>query len=178
MRVIAGTHRGRKLRTPAGAATRPTADRVREAVFSILGPLAGLTILDLYAGSGALGIEAISRGATAVTFVERERVALAAIDANLAAIGAPATVVRREVLTYLESAAVQDSAHFDLVFADPPYSSAGLIGEHLSRLLPGVLAAEARIVTESDKRNPLLLELPLESERIYGGTRIAIHHAH
>ncbi len=105
MRVIAGAHRGRRLRTPAGAATRPTADRVREAVFSILGPLPGLTVLDLYAGSGALGIEALSRGAAAVTFVERERTALAAIDANLALIGEAATVVRRDVLTYLKSAA-------------------------------------------------------------------------
>ncbi|MBA2763982.1 MAG: 16S rRNA (guanine(966)-N(2))-methyltransferase RsmD [Thermoleophilaceae bacterium] len=178
MRVVAGKHRGRRLHSPAGATTRPTADRVREAVFSILGPLDGLNVLDLYAGSGALGIEALSRGAAAATFVEHDRAALATIEANLTTIGERASVLRRDVVSYLEAVAVQDSAQFDVVFADPPYSSAGLIGEHLSRLLPGVLASEARIVTESDKRNPLLLDLPLESERIYGGTRIVIHNAH
>ena len=95
MRIVAGRHKGRRLRAPAGPGTRPTADRVREALFSILGPMDGRRVLDLYAGSGALGIEALSRGAESATCVESARPALAAIRANLDAAGEEAEVVAR-----------------------------------------------------------------------------------
>ena len=174
MRVVAGRHKGRRLRTPAGADTRPTADRVREAVFSVIGPVDGMRVLDLYAGSGALGIEALSRGAAAATFVESARPALAAIRANLAATGEDAEVVSTDALKWLRAAGDGESA-FDLVFCDPPYDAAARIAQPLAELLPGVAAPQALIVTESSKRNPLLLDLPLVDERTYGNTRIAIH---
>jgi 16S rRNA (guanine966-N2)-methyltransferase len=172
LRVVAGRFGGRRLKAPPGRDTRPTADRVREALFSILGPLGGLRVLDLFAGSGALGIEALSRGAARATFVDRDPRALAALRANLDALGAEGEVHRGDALSFLASG----PGPFDLVFVDPPYSSAQRLARELSERLPGVLSEEALIVSESDKRNPLTLELPLEHERTYGDTRIAIHH--
>jgi len=174
MRVIAGDHKGRRLRTPAGRDTRPTADRVREALFSILGPLDGERVLDLYAGSGALGIEALSRGAATAVFVDSDARAVSAIRHNLDAIKADAPVHKRDALAYLRDASERP---FDLVFLDPPYSSALELAGPLSERLPAVLSKDARIVSESDKRNPLTLTLPLIDERTYGDTRIAIHSA-
>jgi 16S rRNA (guanine966-N2)-methyltransferase len=173
MRVIAGAWKGRPLKAPPGRDTRPTADRVREALFSILGDVDGLRVLDLFAGSGALGIEALSRGAAEAVFVDSGRAAGAAIKANLAAVGNPPATVRGvDVLTFLKR---PPERAFDLVFADPPYSSATRLGERLSALLPGVLHEGSLTVTESDKRTPLDLKLPLVDERVYGDTRIAIH---
>jgi 16S rRNA (guanine966-N2)-methyltransferase len=174
VRVVAGQFRGRRLSAPAGRSTRPTADRVREALFSILGPLDGVRVLDLFAGSGALGIEALSRGAEAAVFVDSDPRAMAAIRRNLDAIGVDAPVHRRDALAYLSAAT---DAPFGLVFLDPPYSSASELAAPLSKRLPAVLTQDARIVSESDKRNPLELSLPLLDERVYGDTRIAIHHA-
>jgi len=173
MRVVAGAFKGRRLQTPRGSRTRPTADRVREALFSVLGDVSGARVLDLYAGSGALGIEALSRGAASATFVERDARALASLRRNLDAVGSEAEVRRQDVLRYLASVA----GTFDLVFIDPPYDSAVRLAEPLSERLPAVLTDEARIVTESDKRAPLELSLPLELEREYGDTRIAVHSA-
>ena len=171
MRVVAGEFKGRRLHAPAGARTRPTADRVREAVFSMLADVQGARVLDLYAGSGALGIEALSRGARLAVFVERDRRALAAIRRNLDAVGAEATVLARDALSVLGEQRGPD----DLVFCDPPYDAAARLAAPLSAALPAVLSDDARIVTESDKRTPLELSLPLLTERIYGDTRIAIH---
>ena len=173
MRVVAGEFKGRRLHAPRGAGTRPTADRVREALFSMLGDVSGARVLDLYAGSGALGIEALSRGAASATFVERDRHALAALRRNLEAVGAPAEVIPRDVERFL----ARPAGTFDLVFCDPPYDGAPAVAEVLAEALPALTAQEARIVTESDKRNPLLLPLPLMVERAYGDTRIAIHSA-
>jgi 16S rRNA (guanine966-N2)-methyltransferase len=119
VRVVAGSARGRRLRTPAGAATRPTADRVREATFNALGSLGvveGATVLDLFAGSGAMGIEALSRGAAAASFVDRDPAALAAVRANLDATGLVdrATVVRADAGRWLAGA-----GRFDLAVLDP-----------------------------------------------------------
>jgi 16S rRNA (guanine966-N2)-methyltransferase len=173
VRVIAGAWRGRPLKAPPGRDTRPTSDRVREALFSILGDVSGMRVLDLYAGSGALGIEALSRGAAEAVFVESGRRAAAAIAANLRAVGEPpATIETQDALAFLRRA---PGGAYDLVFADPPYSSATRLGERLSALLPGVLHQSSLTVTESDKRAPLELSLPLVDERTYGDTRIAIH---
>jgi 16S rRNA (guanine966-N2)-methyltransferase len=175
MRVVAGEHRGRRLRAPAGVATRPTPDRVREALFSILGSVEGLRVADLYAGSGALGIEALSRGAASAVFVESDRGAAAAVRENLAAIApVEAEVVERDALAWLRGAGA-GGVRFDLLLCDPPYDAAPRLAQPLSELLPLVAAPEARIVTESAKRNPLALDLPLLDERTYGATRIAIH---
>jgi len=167
VRVIAGAFKGRRLDAPPGTNTRPTSDRVRESLFQILGPLDGLKALDLYAGSGSLGIEALSRGAASAEFVEEDPRAAEVIRANLDAIGITAQVHRRDALAYLRA----QPGPFDLVFCDPPYALSERLGPELSRLLP----QSPLIVTESDKRSPLLLDLPLADERTYGTTRIAIH---
>ena len=154
MRVVAGEFGGRRLKAPPGLDTRPTADRVREAVFSILGSVDGLRVADLYAGSGALGIEALSRGASTAVFVESDRAAADVIEQNLATLGATGgEVVRRDVLAWLGSAGERA---FDLVFCDPPYDAAAEIAQPLTELLPRVAAPQALIVTESSKRNPLI----------------------
>jgi 16S rRNA (guanine966-N2)-methyltransferase len=171
MRIVAGEFKGRRLRMPRGAPTRPTADRVREALFSMLGDVTGARVLDLYAGSGALGIEALSRGAESAVFVDRDARAAAAIQANLDAIGAEGEVSRQDALAFVR----RDGRSYDLVFCDPPYDSGPRIAGQLAERLPALLSTDARIVTESDKRNPLELPFPLLRERIYGDTRIAIH---
>jgi len=173
VRVVAGEFKGRRLVAPRGTRTRPTADRVREALFSMLGDVSGARVLDLYAGSGALGIEALSRGAESALFVERDQAALGALRRNLDAVGADADVRRQDVVRFL----ARPEGTFDLVFCDPPYDVAPAVANALTGALPALLADDARIVTESDKRNPLLLPLPLLAERTYGDTRVAIHAA-
>jgi 16S rRNA (guanine966-N2)-methyltransferase len=175
MRVIAGQWRGRPLKAPPGAATRPTADRVREALFSILAArIPAARVLDLFAGSGALGIEALSRGADSATFVDSAPAAIRAIEANLAALAADATVRKADAVRFL-STAREAAAQYDLVFLDPPYRDAERLAPALSEALPAVLAPGAVAVAESDRRAPLVLDLPLKDERRYGDTLIRIH---
>jgi 16S rRNA (guanine(966)-N(2))-methyltransferase RsmD len=175
MRVVAGRYGGRRLVAPPGSATRPTSDRVREALFSVLGPsVQGARVLDLYAGSGALAIEALSRGAASAVFVDRSPRALVAIRANLEALGIEADVRRCEAAAALRAASARADA-YDLVFLDPPYRRAAELGRELSEALPAVLAPGARVVSESDRREPLELALPLVDERRYGDTLIRIH---
>jgi 16S rRNA (guanine966-N2)-methyltransferase len=171
VRVVAGEFKGRRLRAPRGMRTRPTADRVREAVFSMLGDVTGARVLDLYAGSGALGIEALSRGAASAVFVERDPRAVAAIRENLRSLGLDEPVRRQDALRFLAHA----EGPFDLVFCDPPYDSVARVAGPLSERLPASLAEGARMVTESDKRTPLELPFALLADRTYGDTRIAIH---
>jgi 16S rRNA (guanine966-N2)-methyltransferase len=171
VRVVAGEFRGRRLAAPRGARTRPTADRVREALFSMLGDVTGARVLDLYAGSGALGIEALSRGAGSAVFVDRDPRAVAAIERNLESLGLEQEVLRQDAVRFLARA----KGTFDLVFCDPPYDSASHLAAPLAQGLPALTSEHARIVTESDKRNPLELPFPLITERTYGDTRIAIH---
>ena len=131
MRVIGGEYRGRRLSAPVGANVRPTSDRVREAIFSILfslGGVEGLQVADLFAGTGALGIEALSRGAASVTFVERDPKSVEAVRANLATVGladaesaGDATVIRADVDAWVAQAV----SRYDLVLCDPPYDYAG-----------------------------------------------------
>jgi len=174
VRVVAGRFGGRRLAAPAGAATRPTADRVREALFSALGPIAGARVLDLFAGSGALGIEALSRGAAEATFVDSAPRAVRAVRANLEALGEEAPVHRRDARAFLRTA--RAAGHqYDLVFLDPPYRLAAGLGRELSAALRAVLAPGARVVSESDRRGPLELDLHLIDERRYGDTLIRIH---
>lgn len=172
MRIVAGAYRGRRIVAPSGRKTRPTADRVREALFSMLGGLEGASVLDLFAGSGALAIEALSRGAATAVFVDRDPRAVAAVRRNLEAVGAQAAVHKRDAIAHLGDSS---GAHHDLVFLDPPYSSAERLAGPLAERLPAVLHPESVIVTESDKRVPLELPFPLERERVYGDTRIAVY---
>ena len=173
MRVVAGELRGRRLATPPkGADVRPTADRVREALFSILGDVSGARVLDLFAGTGALAIEALSRGAAEATLVDTDT-RLAA--RNLAELGleARARAVRADIRAFLP----RERGTFDLVFCDPPYRLAHRLGPELDRSLPTLLAPEARVITESASAAPLELALPLADERRYGDTTVRIHAA-
>ena len=173
VRVVAGEFKGRRLHARAGRGTRPTADRVREALFSMLGDVGGARVLDLYAGSGALGIEALSRGAASAVFVERDARAVAAIERNLDAVGVEAD--GRAARTSCASSP-RPEGPFDLVFCDPPYDSASRWPRRSRSACRRSPAEDARIVTESDKRNPLELAVPARSSSAtYGDTRIAIH---
>lgn len=170
MRVVAGEYRGRRLFAPPGA--RPTADRVKEALFSILGErVPGARVLDLFAGSGALGIEALSRGAAEATFVDDEPHAIDAIRRNHEG----AETVRRSAAGFLKTARA-DGRQYDLVFLDPPYRLAERYGRELSEPLAAVLAPGGLAISESDRRTPLdLPDLALTDERRYGDTLIRLH---
>jgi 16S rRNA (guanine966-N2)-methyltransferase len=174
MRVIAGVHGGRELVAPRGRDTRPTADRVREALFSILADVSGAHVLDLFAGSGALGIEALSRGAADAVLVDSSASAIAAIRRNLAALDLEASVHRQTAARFLERARV-NARQYDLVFLDPPYRQADALSAELTSALGPVLAPHARVVAESDRRGPFALGLELLDERRYGDTLIQIH---
>jgi 16S rRNA (guanine966-N2)-methyltransferase len=179
IRVIAGEYGGRRLTAPPGTSTRPTSDRVREALFSILGgAVQDARVLDLFAGSGALGIEALSRGAAAATFVDKLPVAVKAVRANLDKLAIDdAEVLQADARSHLRTAS-QAGRQYDLVFLDPPYRDAEALGRVLAEALPGVLAPGALVVSESDRRTPLdLAPLPLTDERRYGDTLIRIHAA-
>jgi 16S rRNA (guanine966-N2)-methyltransferase len=184
MRVISGRLGGRRLHTPVGRATRPTSDRVREALFSMLGDVDGDVVLDLFAGTGALGIEALSRGAASAVFVERDARAAAVLASNLEELELvpPHAQLRREGVAAALRVAHDRGEKYDLVLVDPPYSEAGSWGPELSSALPPVLAPGARVVLESDHRSPLELvpqeggrTLPVQRHRRYGDTSVTIH---
>jgi 16S rRNA (guanine966-N2)-methyltransferase len=173
MRIIAGEWRGRTIRAPSGRDVRPTADRVREAwLGSLGGAVEEARVLDLFAGSGALGLEALSRGAREVVFVERARPALLALQANIDALGASdrSTVIRSDAFRYLDDLA--DSA-FDLALADPPYGM-GYAEEVLHRFGRGPFARE--IWVEHGSRE-VLPEFPGLRQRRYGDTTLSIWEA-
>lgn len=157
-RVIGGSAGGRRLRTPPGEGTRPTSDRVREALFSAVqawaGTWEGLRVLDLYAGSGALGLEAWSRGAEAVTLVEHERRAIAVIELNARDLGAPVDLRARAVDAVL-AVPPPASDRYDLVLMDPPYPlDEDELAEVLAALADGWLAPDALVVVERGSRSP------------------------
>jgi len=177
MRVIAGRLGGRHLKAPRGRGTRPTSDRVREAVFALLREVEGARTLDLFAGAGGLGIEALSRGAAQAVFVEQASAAVRALRGNLAALelGPGLAEVRHgDVLIALETARRRQET-YDLVFIDPPYERAQGLEPRLAALVPPLLGRGARVVVESDRRTPLRLALPLQRERVYGDTSITIY---
>lgn len=174
MRVIAGRFGGRTLVAPRGRATRPTPERVREALFSILGDVEGMDVLDLFAGSGALGIEALSRGAAAATFVDSSAAACAAIRRNVESLGASAEVRHQRALPFL-GAALLSGRQYDLVLLDPPYRQAPGLGREFSAALGPVLSPGAQVIAESDRRAPLELDLEMVDERRYGDTLISIY---
>ncbi|HEU4532642.1 MAG TPA: 16S rRNA (guanine(966)-N(2))-methyltransferase RsmD, partial [Polyangiaceae bacterium] len=177
MRIVAGSLGGRSLRAPRGHGTRPTPDRVREALFSCLGPLDGARVLDLYAGTGALGLEALSRGAARAVFVESAAAALAVLRGNVADLGLAdrALVVGRPVER--ARAALEPEGPFDLVVADPPYEMVrtGAAPRALGPLLAGgLLDAGARVVLEhaSADAPPELPPLACYDRRRYGDTSL------
>jgi 16S rRNA (guanine966-N2)-methyltransferase len=181
MRLTGGADRGRKLRAPRGNGTRPTASRVREAIFNILGPVPDAAVLDLYAGTGALGLEALSRGAPKVVFVERDARALAALSRNLRELGLHerAVVMGAKVQAALAKLAEGDE-RFGWVFVDPPYAN-GEAPQTLEALAgSGVLAPCAVVVFEHDKRRvppDSAGGLYLADRRFYGDTGVSFYRA-
>jgi 16S rRNA (guanine966-N2)-methyltransferase len=147
---------------------------VREAVFSILANVEADTVLDLFAGSGAMAIEAMSRGARHATLVDSSSAAITAIRRNVSALGIAAEILHQRTLPFLRNASTY-GRQYDLVFLDPPYSQAAALGPELAKALMPVLKPGARVVIESDRRAPLKLALPASSdERRYGDTLIEI----
>jgi 16S rRNA (guanine966-N2)-methyltransferase len=176
MRVVAGVAGGRRLLAPEGRRLRPTSERVREALFNALGSLdlvADASVLDLFAGTGALAIEALSRGATAATLVEADARAVAAIRANLDATGLSpqARVVHGDVFRFLADRAAEDLDPFDVALADPPYAFADW-----DRLLAAV---PARVVAVEARAHVALgpAWIPLRSRR-YGDTVVTLARRH
>ncbi len=174
MRVVAGELKGRRLVSPPrrAAAVRPTADRVREALFSILGDVQGASVLDLFCGTGALGIEALSRGAGHAVLVDA-RTSLANRNVSQLGLRDRCEVVRSDVPRFLRRAA----GRFDLIFCDPPYRLADRLEGELDSLVPARLAEGGRLITESAAQRPLELSPPLVTERRFGDTVIRIHRA-
>jgi 16S rRNA (guanine966-N2)-methyltransferase len=176
MRIIAGRAKGRTLKVPASI-TRPTMDRVRAAIFSMLGErVPGARILDLFAGTGAIGIEALSRGAAAAVFVDRDKKSVEVIRQNLALLQFSGDIRQIDAISYLQ----RQQERFDLIFADPPYSSTAE-RDALSELmlLPELLNAmteEGLLILECEKKQTLPERLGLEKiiDRTYGVTRIVI----
>jgi 16S rRNA (guanine966-N2)-methyltransferase len=170
VRIISGSHRGHTIYAPPGSDTRPTSDRVRENVFNILGPVDGAAVLDLYAGSGAMGLEALSRGAERAVFVERDPDAAKVIERNLDKLRLRGTVLRRDAVSVLSS----ETRKYDLVLVDPPYDMYLDVQPQLARYLPGVLAEDGVVVVETDARVEPDLPLPQRTSRKYGSARITV----
>ena len=171
MRIIAGSKRGAKIAAPKGLATRPTGDRVREAAFSLIGAVDGATVLDLFAGSGAMGLEALSRGAAAATFVESDRAACRLIQQNLEKLRLTgARVVCADAVWTLR----QDPRAYDLVLVDPPYEAWGELEPKLAARLPRVLAPDGLLVVETSARVEPQLPLALRTSRRYGSARLTL----
>ena len=169
MRIIAGSRKGHRIAAPKGFATRPTGDRVREAAFNLIGPVDGASVIDLYAGSGAMGLEALSRGAANAVFVEADREGCRAIERNLDKLRLTgATVLCRDVLQALAS----ERRKYDLVLLDPPYEMTDY--SPLARYLPAVLAEDGLLVVESSARVHPELPLHERTSRRYGSARLTL----
>lgn len=181
MRLTGGLDRGRRLIAPRGGRTRPTAAKVREAIFNILGPPPEGDVLDLYAGTGALGLEALSRGAAAVVFVEREHAPLAALRRNVKELGVEdrVTILGADVCTGLRRLAAKGQGRFSWVFLDPPYvkETEGVLAELSGS---GLLTPCAVVVLEHDRRHrppESVGNLFLTDRRQYGDTELSFFRA-
>jgi 16S rRNA (guanine966-N2)-methyltransferase len=177
MRIIAGSRKGARILAPKGLDTRPTSDRVREAVFNLIGPVDGAEVLDLYAGSGAMGLEALSRGAARATFVESDRTAAETILRNLDKLRLDDAIVLREDAARKLAADAAGGRRYDLVLVDPPYAMLANALPTLAAHLPAVLAASGVAIVESGAREEPDLPLPKRTSRRYGSVRITVFEA-
>ena len=175
MRIVAGSRKGARIFAPKGLDTRPTSDRVREAAFNLIGPVDGAAVLDLYAGSGAMGLEALSRGAASAVFVESDRDVCATIKRNLEKLRlGGAEVVCRDALRFLAA----ERRRFDLILVDPPYELVESVAMRLAVYLPPILAENGLVVVESAARaEPRLESLQARTSRRYGAARVTLFEA-
>jgi 16S rRNA (guanine966-N2)-methyltransferase len=174
VRIIAGTRKGHTIAAPKGLGTRPTGDRVREAAFNLIGPVDEAAVLDLFAGSGAMGLEALSRGARRCVFVESDRGACRAIEANLAKLRLTgALVLCQDALLALRQ---ERTAHrsYELVLCDPPYGEWPALEPRLAEPLEAVLADDGLVLIETDSRVEPRLPLDLVTSRRYGSARLSL----
>ena len=175
MRIIAGSRKGHRIYAPRGPGTRPTGDRVREAAFNLIGPVDGASVLDLFAGSGAMGLEALSRGADRVVFVESNRDAAQTIERNLDRLGLRgATVLRDDSLRALADEAAS-RRRYDLVLVDPPYEAWPELERRLGAYLAKVLAPDGLLVVETSARVEPELPLARRTSRRYGSARLTLY---
>jgi 16S rRNA (guanine966-N2)-methyltransferase len=174
MRIIAGQRRGATIFAPKGLATRPTGDRVREAAYNLIGPVDDATVLDLFAGSGALGLEALSRGAQRVTFVESDPEAVRAINRNLDKLRLTGAIVRQEDALRALATDAAAGRRYDLVLVDPPYEMFSKLQTKLARHLPAVLAPDGLLVVETSAREQPELPLAIRTSRRYGAARLTL----
>jgi 16S rRNA (guanine966-N2)-methyltransferase len=172
VRIIAGSRKGHRIVAPKGETTRPTGDRIREAAYNLIGPVDGAAVLDLFAGSGAMGMEALSRGALRATFVERDRGACRTIDANLEKLRLTgARVLCQDVLRFLPL----ERQPYDLILVDPPYEVVESLAVPLSTHLPRLLADDGLVVYETGARQePELAGLERRTSRRYGNVRLTL----
>jgi 16S rRNA (guanine966-N2)-methyltransferase len=177
MRIIAGSHRGARIVAPKGLSTRPTSDRAREAAFNLIGPLDDATVLDLYAGSGAMGLEALSRGAAHVVFVENDPAAVAAIEQNLEKLRMTGAEIARQDAERRVASDARAGRRYDLILIDPPYRLLDQTLTVLTPHLPTILAPHGLVVVESDAREMPELPLPQRATRRYGSTRLTLFEA-
>jgi 16S rRNA (guanine966-N2)-methyltransferase len=174
LRIIAGSRKGARIFAPKGRDTRPTRDRVREAVFNLIGPVDGMEVLDLYAGSGAMGLEALSRGAAHATFVEADREAAQTIVRNVEKLALENVTVLRENAARRLANDAASGRRYDLVLIDPPYRMLPSILPMLAANLPAVVASDGLVVVESDSHEEPELPLPLRTSRRYGSARVTV----
>jgi 16S rRNA (guanine966-N2)-methyltransferase len=176
MRIIAGSRKGSRIFAPKGTETRPTGDRVREAAFNLLGPGAaeGAKVLDLFAGSGAMGLEALSRGAESVTFVESDRDACRTINRNLDKLVLEgAKVLCQDALTALRADA-RSGRRYDLVLVDPPYRRFSSLQNALIQYLPEILDPAGLLIVETAASDEPELPLAKLKSRRYGAARLTL----
>ena len=174
MRIIAGSRKGARIFAPRGHDVRPTGDRVREAVFNLIGPVEDMDVLDLFAGSGAMGLEALSRGAARVTFVEADRGAADTIVRNLDKLKLEGATVSREDAARRLASDAAVGRRYDLVLIDPPYRMLARLLPTLAAYVPAVVAPDGIVVVESDSRDEPDLPLPQRTSRRYGSARVTV----
>jgi len=174
VRIIAGSRKGATIFAPTGLDTRPTGDRVREAAFMLVGPVDGASVLDLFAGSGAMGLEALSRGAERAVFVESRREACRTIERNLDKLGLTGATVLCIDATRALAAEVAAGRRYDLVLVDPPYAMFSSLQTPLAAYLPVVLAEDGLVVVETGSSEEPELPLRLRTSRRYGSARISV----
>jgi len=174
VRIVAGSRKGHRIEAPQGVVTRPTGDRVREAAFALLGPVDGATVLDVFAGSGAMGLEALSRGAARCVFVERDKAACKVMQRNLEKLRLTGAIVLCQEATRALREEAARGRRYDLILVDAPYEDWERHEDAVGELLPVLLDTDGVAVIETSSRVEPELPLALVTTRRYGSARITV----